>query len=159
METLYQLTSDYNQVIALLGDDEYDKQALQDTLASIEGAIEVKAHNIVKLIKSMNTDAIDAEIKRLTDRKKAINNRKDGLKQYLQTQMELLGKDKIKGELFTWTIKNNPPALEITDSSIIPAKYQVVSYSVDNTAIKSDLKAGAEVPGARLTQGRSLTIR
>lgn len=159
METLYQLTSDYNQVIALLGDDEYDKQALQDTLDSIEGAIEVKAHNIVKLIKSMNTDAIDAEIKRLTDRKKAINNRKDGLKQYLQTQMELLGKDKIKGELFTLTIKNNPPALEITDSSIIPAKYQVVSYSVDNTAIKSDLKAGAEVPGARLTQGRSLTIR
>lgn len=159
MQTLYQLTNDYNQLLTLLDSEEYDEQAIIDTLESVDVAIEDKAQNIAGLIQSLNTDAIDAEIKRLQDRKKAIENKKAWLKKYLQTQMEVLGKDKIKGELFTLAIQNNPPAVNIIDSNLIPAKYQIVKYDTDRAAIKKDLQSGAKVPGAELTQGRSLRIR
>ena len=43
MESLYELTEQYAAVRDMLFDEDVDEQVINDTLESIEGAIEVKA--------------------------------------------------------------------------------------------------------------------
>jgi FtsZ-binding cell division protein ZapB len=163
MMNLYQLTDAYLSVLDNLPED-VDQQAVNDTLEAIQDAIEVKARNIAAFCRSMETsaEAIDAEIKRLQSRKKALENRVKSLEQYLQGRMEAIGVDKIKSDLFTIALQNNPPALQITDQTAIPAKYLTIipeQHVPNNEAIKAALKAGEDVPGCALVQGRHLRIR
>ncbi len=160
---LYQLTDAYLSVLGNLPEDA-DQQTVNDTLEAIQDAIEVKARNIAAFCRSMETsaDVIDAEIKRLQSRKKALENRVKSLKQYLQGRMEAIGMDKIKSDLFTIALQANPPALQITDQTAIPAKYLTIipeQHVPNNEAIKAALKAGEDVPGCALVQGRHLRIR
>lgn len=43
MSSLYSMTADYEHVLQMLYDEEYDEQTVIDTLDSIEGAIEDKS--------------------------------------------------------------------------------------------------------------------
>jgi hypothetical protein len=161
---LYELTTVYQQIFETLLDEEANLDTLEDTLQAIEGAIEVKAENMGKFVNMLKADeaAIEAEVERLMKRKKARQNRVQRIKDYLQSQMELIGKDKITTPIMTISLQNNPPALEIEDEMQIPAQYMVLvpeHYTVDKAKVKDALKSGQEVPGAKLTQGRSLRIR
>ena len=57
MESLYELTEQYAAVRDMLFDEDVDEQVINDTLESIEGAIEVKADNYAKIIREMNATA------------------------------------------------------------------------------------------------------
>lgn len=158
---LYELTSDYNKIWDMVLDEDADLTAIEDTLQSIEAAIEIKAHNTAALVKQLDAtaDIIDAEIKRLQARKKAIENRSQSIKKYLALQLEVAGIDKVKTPAFTVQFQKNPPAVQIKDPSLVPPEYQIIKYDIDKKAISEDLKAGKQVPGCELTQGMSLRIR
>ena len=89
-----------------------DDGALKDTLDSIDEVIDDKAENIAKVLKEMDgqTLAISSEIKRLQERKATLENNSRNLKGYLQAEMEKVGKEKIKTELFSIGSQNNPPS-------------------------------------------------
>ena len=161
---LYDLTAAYQQVFETIMDEEANLDTLEDTLQAIEGAIEVKAENMGKFISMLKADeaAIEKEVERLLARKKARQNRIQRIRDYLQSQMELIGKDKITTPIMTISLQNNHPALEIEDEFAVPTEFIVIipeRKEVDKAKVKEALKAGREVPGARLTQGRSLRIR
>lgn len=161
---LYELTESYNNVWGLLNDDEADLETIETALVTLEDAIEEKAGNVAKFIKSMDAeiDVIKAEEKRLAERRKAVENKRDRVKKYIADQLQLMGIDKVKLPTVTIALQNNPPALKIEDESLIPASYLTLipeRYEADKDRIKKDLKAGVEVPGAVLTQGKSLRIR
>lgn len=163
-QTLYELTAAYQDVWRLVDDDDADLDALEDTLQAIEAAINVKARNIAIIIRQLSAQAaaLDAEIKRLQARKQTAENRAKWLKNYLQTQMELAGNDKVKTDLYTIAIQKNPPAVVIRDDTAIPAEYRIVipeQHVPDKKRIAAALMAGQSVPGAELVQGRSLRIR
>lgn len=164
MPKLYELAENYKNVWQLIEDESMDLAVIEDTLQSIEGAIEEKAVNIAKFMQSMKADAeaIKAEEKRLADRRKAIENRQKQLKEYLQQQMELAGLDKIKTATHTIAIQNNPPAVVITDETAIPPSYLTIipeQYVPDKKRIAEAFKNGECVPGCELRQGKSLRIR
>jgi hypothetical protein len=161
MNKLYELTGALAQVWDKLNDDDADLDTIEGTLQCIEGAIEVKAEGMARLVKMLDYDAdiIATEIKRLTERKRARENRISRIKSYLQEQMELMGKDKITTPTLTISLQNNPPSVDDFAPSLVPAKYQRVTYSIDKSAILADLKAGIEVPGTILKQGRSIRFR
>ena len=154
---LYTLTDNYLRVLELAenGDD------LTDTLEALEDAIEDKAENTAKVIKQLEANAsmLDNEINRLTERKKASDNNAKRLKVYLQEQLEKVGTDKIKGEIFTVAIQNNPPSVRVTDESKLIGYLVEQPKKLDKKAIMTDLKAGREVSGAELQHSRSLRIR
>jgi hypothetical protein len=159
---LYELSSAYAQVMELMEEGESD--SLRDTLESIQEPLEEKAENIAKLIQSINADCevIKNEEKRLADRRKALENKSTGLKQYLQEQLEHAGLSKVKRTMFTISIQNNPPAVDVLDDDLIPKDYWIVPDpvpSLDKKTIMKILKEGQEVPGVALKQGRSLRIR
>ena len=164
MTTLYELTDNYRNIQDLLGDESMDQQTLTSALALIEGDIQSKAQNIAVILQSMdaNISILDAEIKRLMERKKAIEKGNEWLKNYLKEQLEKIGQKKLKTPMFTLSIQNNPPAVQITDEKAIPAKFLTIipqKTVPDKKRIAESLKAGEKIPGAILTQGKSLRIR
>lgn len=164
MAKLYELATNFRNILELVEDDSIDFETIQIALQAVEADIAVKAENIVKLDASLKGDeeAVKAEIKRLTARKKAIENRRESFRKYLKEQLEAINIKKIKCGVFNISVKDNPPALEIEDEKLIPAKYQTIipkHYEIQRDAIKEALKAGKKVRGAKLTVGTSLCIR
>lgn len=157
---LYELTTNYNQLLEMA--EEMDADTLKDTLESIQEAIEDKAENIGKLIRCLEADckAIKEEEQRLADRRKTLENKISGTKEYLFNQMEVSGIDKIKRPTLTVSIQNNPPSVEIADESLIPTDYMVPQPSkIDKKAILTALKYGLIIEGCSIKQGKGLRIR
>lgn len=157
---LFELTADYNQVLLLA--DDLDQETFQDTLEAIEGAIEDKAENMAKLIRCIEVDinALKEEEKRLADRRKALENKVSGIKEYLQQQLEFAGIDKVKRPTLTISIQANPPSVFVKDESLIPSHYMIpVAPKLDKKSILQFLKEGGDVPGCEIQQLRGLRIK
>ena len=115
------------------------------------------------VIRNLEVDVIGLkdEEKRLKSKREVAERKIKRLKQYLQENMEAVGKTKFKTQLFAYNIQNNPASLKLTDEKLIPEKYYTVETSrkYDNKAIKDDLKAGKVINGAELKTSQSLRIR
>ena len=86
---LYELSIAFQEVQNM----ELDPEVMQDTLDSIEGAIENKAENIAKLIRNLESDvsAYKEEEDRLKTKRQATENKVKWLKTYLEDNMKLTG--------------------------------------------------------------------
>ncbi|MGX2944190.1 siphovirus Gp157 family protein [Enterococcus alishanensis] len=161
MAILYKLADNYNYVVEMA--DQLDDGTLKDTLDSINEAFDDKAENIAKSIKEIESQAtiIDAEIKRLTQRKITMKNNAKSMKVYLQEQMEAIGKKKINGELLTVAIQKNAPSVHVIDEKGIPEGFYIPQPAkLDKTQLKQELKDGLELPGVVvLIQTESVRIR
>ena len=164
MRTLYDLGDAFNGVMDLVLDETMDLTVLEECLQTIEADIAVKCENGIGLIRSLENlrDGMKVEAARLTDRQKIIDNRIRSIKEWYQRNLDAMGKSKVETMRGTMAVQNNPPVLKITDEDKIPRCYLDLvpaRYEVNKDAVKTALKAGEEVPGAHLEQGRSLRIR
>lgn len=165
MASIYEITNDYLQIATMMEDPELDPQTLADTMEGIEGEFELKAENYAKVMKNLEGDilAINAEIERLTSKKKSLENNIKNMKTSLQVAMETTGKPKFKTELFSFSIQKNAPAVVIDEQHIenIPDKYlKYKDPEIDKIAIKDALKKGENLTGiAHLEQSESLRIK
>ena len=164
MSTLYELTSDYLELLNLLEDPDGDPQAIEDTLEGLDYEIELKADGYAKIIAQLDADAsaVDAETKRLQTRKKRMRNSRDRLKKALAGAMIATGKRKIKTELFSFSIRKTP-ARGVIDEQYenLPEKYLIPQDpKIDRDKIKDDIKAGKDLSGiAHLEQDETVSIR
>ncbi|MGE7364675.1 siphovirus Gp157 family protein [Staphylococcus cohnii] len=161
MSTLFNLKDDYKQVYDLIA-EQGDEQVLNDTLASINDALEDKADGYVAVIKSLESDnaAIDEEIKRLQQRKTTNKNGVNRLKETLKETMESTGKTKFKTALNSYNIQNNPPSLNILDEKLIPKDYWISQApKLNKKDALAELKEGKEIPGVEVKKTRSLRVR
>jgi|SRR5690625_3057404 len=159
MAKLYELTSDFMQIQEMI---EEGHEGLEDTLESINLAIEEKLENIGKVIKNIEGEvaAFKAEEKRLAERRKTLENEIKNLKLYAEQQLKATGERKVKAGTFTFAIQKNPASVRVEDENMIPKNYFVeVSPKLDKTTIKDLLKNGEKIPGVELVQGESLRIR
>lgn len=162
MPHLYEVSQDFLKLQEELENaenvDEGLMQALTDTMEGAQGEFEQKAVAIVNLTKNItsSTDAIDAEIKRLQQRKKTITDKSEWLKGYLRDNMERTGINKIECEYFTITLGKPTEIVEITDELQVPDDLVDIETKIKpkKTEIKKLLKAGEDVPGAELKQGK-----
>lgn len=159
MATLYDLTNSYLRVLEMA--ESLDDGTLKDTLDSIDEVIDDKAENIAKVLKELDgqSSTLANEIKRLQERKSTIETNSRNLKKYLQQSMEMVGKRKIKTELFNIGIQKNPVSVRVTDETLIPVGFFVEQEpKLDKKALKEELKHG-EIPGAELVQTEGLRVR
>ena len=162
MSSLYQLTENYNNILELADNPEVTEDMIKEALDSISEEIELKAVNIAKLIKSIESDiaGVKAEKDRLAAKEKSMSNKVKNLKEYLYSAMKLTGKEKIKTELFSFNIQNNPVSVKILSENDIPEEFMVEQpKTVNKKAILEKLKKGEEVQGCELFQSKSLRIR
>jgi len=163
---LNEIGSELMKLEAELEQAELTEQAFIDTLESSTQmmAFEDKVEKTLYFIENMrvDTDTLDAKIKRLQARKKAREANIKWAKDRLQYWMEQTKRDTLKFPEFTVSIKKNPPALQVDEGAVIPAKYLTIipeHTEINNADLKVDLKAGVKVTGCRLTAGKSLQIR
>ena len=163
--TLYELTEDYMNLLALAEDPDIDEQAFMDTLDGIEGAIEVKAENYAKIMRQLEADAAacDAESKRLKNKSKTIDNNIKRMKQALQFAMQATGKTKFKTALFSFGIQKNPASVVMDETYIenIPERFLVrKDPEINRKAIRDAINAGEDLTGlAHLESTESLRIK
>lgn len=153
---LYEITDAY------LSLDEAEKtEDVIKVLDSIKDEFDKKAENTVKVIRNFEADiqALRDEEKRLADKRKSLEKKKEDLKEYLYFNMVRLKVRKVNAGLFDINIQKNPPSIKILDEATIPLKYKILTYNLDKKQLKEDIKNGAEIKGAELVQTEGIRIR
>ena len=165
MTSLYDIAAEYRQTADKLADLDLDEQTIADTLEGMSGALEVKAQNVVMFARNLEATATaikEAETA-MAARRKAIENRAAGLRRYALSAMQVAGVQSIECPYFKLSVRKNPPAVEVFDAAQIPAQFMRTPEppppAPDKKAITEAIKAGKEVPGARLVSGERLEVR
>ena len=162
---LYQLHEGYLNLVEVLenaGEDENLRELVTNSLNEIEDNIKDKADNVVRFIRNLESEAnaIKEEEKRLAEMRKKREKQVENLKQYLFDFTKVADGQKIKGSIFTVSIKKNPASVVVDDLEAIPEEYKRVKTVVEanKTLLKKVLKEN-EVTGAHLEQKESLNIK
>ncbi len=156
---LYEITEQLRELMVM---DDVPAEQLQDTLDMVNEEFEQKAEQVAAFIRelSLDSDGYKAEIERLSDRKKAIDNKIDSMKDYLRVNMQAADMTKIKGKLFTITLGSPTETVYVADPMLLPDELVYIKREPNKTDIKSQLKSGAEIEGCALVQGKArLTIK
>ncbi|MFD1709724.1 siphovirus Gp157 family protein [Ottowia sp. GY511] len=162
--TLYELKGQWLALAEKLSDMDLDADTIADTIEGSDEqlALEEKVQGYELVARTMEAprQAIQAEIKRLQTLDKAISARTDALRKRVQDTMTELGIQKIACPLFEVRIQKNPPAVEVFDEQMIPSMFwRTPDPVLDKALLKEHMKAGEEIPGARLIQGESLRVK
>lgn len=160
--SLYQITNAFPQLMANEEISEEDKAKIEEELTLL---LQSKSQNIIGYTKNveLTIEAMKTEEKRISEQRKALENRLVNFKEYVKECMEKNGFTKIETTLGTLTIVKNPISVEIINEDEVPSEYkqEVVTTKVDKKAISDNFKATGEIiPGVKInTQNTSLRIK
>lgn len=133
-----------------------------ERLESLQAEKSEKIENCGLYLKNIDSEiaALDAEIKKLTARKKTKENKRDRLKEYVKPFIEEMENKKFESARVVFSLRSSE-SVNITDESAISAEYMKTKTETtpDLTAIKKAIKAGAVVSGAELITKNSLQIK
>ena len=163
---LYELTGDMLKLQQLLENGEVvDTELLNDVITDTTADYEEKIENCAKVYKNLTSDVdgIDAEIKRLTARKKVLKTNADNLKARMYDSMKATGKPKIKGKLFTVAIQANggklPVIVDVTTDKL-PDELVTIIEGPNLDAIAKYIDEHPETPFAHYgPRGETLRIK
>lgn len=141
-----------------------------DTLDGIEEEFECKAENIACYIKQL-----DGELELLKKQKAAFERRRKAkenqlacMKDYLLVCMQKINRKSVETALAKITVKNNAESAQFADEKdfidmcISKGLDNYLRYKdpeINKTAVKSALKSGQIIPGAKLGRKQSLVIK
>lgn len=160
--TLYDLTSEYIQLLAMMEDPDVDPDVLQDTMEAIDGEIEYKAEGYVCVAKELEAEAdkFDKEIERLIRNRDSLRNNAKRVKATLLNAMDLIDKPKITTEHFKVSIAKNGGLQPMKITGEVPEDYLLYKPEPDNKKIREALDSGLALDFAHLEErGRHLNIR
>lgn len=168
MLPLYEIAAAYRNALAAFDDEslQLSPDVIRDTLDGLIGALEDKAAAVAAYVLNLEAEAeaVAAAEARLKARRQSLEKRAAWLRDYLKTNMEAAGVTEIAAadRTFRVRIRMNPEAVELDESlPELPAEYvrEKVIREPDKAAILAALKAGKEVPGARLVRRTRLEIK
>lgn len=162
MATLYEIKGQFKELMEMADKCNLTQADIKDTLEGLDYELEEKADAYAKVIRTLecDVDSVDAEIKRLTDKKRRIQNNISSMKRSLESTMIELGRKKIKTPLFGFNIQKNPPSVNILDESKVPDNFRIKQPDkIDRKSIIAELKESGNTDWAELVQTESLRIR
>ena len=162
MATLYEIKGQFKELMEMADECNLTQDDIKDTLEGLDYELEEKADAYAKVIRTLecDVDSVDAEIKRLTDKKMRIQNNISSMKRSLESTMIELGRKKIKTPLFGFNIQKNPPSVNILDESKVPDNFRIKQPDkIDRKSIIAELKESGNTDWAELVQTESLRIR
>ena len=161
---LYEIPKKFEDLMTKAEEGELTQEEYDCIGTEIAEKKKKKSTSIIGYYQNKNAfiDAIDLQIKRLQEIKKAEQNNLDRFKKYVKDNMERMQLTKIETELGTLFIAKSP-ATVVIDQEQVPDKFLRVktNIEVDKTAIKKNFKETGEVPdGIRIaTNNTSLRIK
>jgi heme oxygenase len=158
---LYEITHEAQYLAALLETEELTPE-LEELLVINQEQLQSKAGNYAKVIANIqgDSDAIDAEIKRLKAMKETKDRAVTRLKDAVKNAMLVSGIEKIESPLFKLSLRRSE-AVEVEVPEALPIDWQVkkVTITADKVAIKQAIKEGYAITGARIIENFSLQIK
>ena len=141
-----------------------------DTLDAIEGEFDIKAENIACYIKQLSGDVelLKKEKASIDRRRKVKENQLERMKDYLLECMNKSKRSKIDMPKAKITVKNNAESAKFDSekdfinmcvSKGLDDYLRYKDPEINKTAVKSALKSGQIIPGARLGRTQSLIIK
>lgn len=166
---LYEITGELLALQEMLESPLDDEDVLKDTLEAVQGEYEIKLESYCKVIRNLEADmeALKNEAKRLTDKRKTLENNVDRLKKAMFDSMKATNTPKVKGQLFTVAIQKNGGVIPINydknDKNItanLPDHLVNIVKTPNLEAIRELLEAGKVVDGFTLGErGESIRIK
>jgi len=158
MPSLWKLTDEYRRAMEAIGESETPEEDFL-ALEAIEASLENKIENVAKYIIGLNADAkaLKEEEARLHERRAAIERKAESLKAYLKVSMEDAGRDKIKGDVVTVSLRKAPVSCQVVFTELIPEGFKetVTTEKIDRKALIQQFKADGEpIPGAEFVVGK-----
>lgn len=161
MATLYALTGDLLQIQQMIEDG----MDLGDTLESVELEVADKLEGYAMVIKNIQSDidGLKAEEKRLSERRRSLENSVKRMKEAMSSTLELVeeddkGKKRVKTDKFSFYFIERASAV-VEDVNELPINFVKTEIKADSKALTEYLKSGNEVKGATLKVNKSLSIR
>ena len=159
-KTLYKISRKYEGLIDLCYDETADEETIRAKLETLDSELTDKVSNGIAVIQTLKATAegMDAEIKRLTQSKRALENRVEFLKNYYLEHLARIGKNKVltpRGAMSIAKAGGLKP-LKIDDEDLIPLEYkrEIIQSLIDKDAIREALERGIEITGAHLENRR-----
>lgn len=155
---LYEIKQEFEKAIEECVDMETGEIINPIRLDELNMVLTDKRENVALYIKNLSAEAkaIDEEAKNLTNRKRVLNNKVEGLKKYLA--------DNLEGHKFE-TAKvvvsfRKSEQLEINSTEHIPAEYLISQEpKIDKVALKNSIKQGIEINGVQIITKQNIQIK
>ena len=166
LPTLWSITQEETDMLALLeqAEDEDVREAALERLETIVAQHYQKVDRIEFVFRQLERregalageiEAVKAELGALQRRLTARENNIARLKEYVVRCMERAGVNELEGDTVKFRLQPGRPAVEIIDEDAIPTEYRKPPEPTAplKALIGAALKAGRDVPGARLREG------
>lgn len=155
---LYEIKQEFEKAIEECVDMETGEIINPARLDELNMVLTDKRENVALYIKNLSAEvkAIDEEAKNLTNRKRVLNNKVEGLKKYLA--------DNLEGHKFE-TAKvvvsfRKSEQLEINSIKHIPTEYLISQEpKIDKVALKNSIKQGAVINGVQVITKQNIQIK
>ena len=164
MTTLFAIAAEFQAAARTLADLDLDAQTIADTLEGLSGAVEVKAQSVAHVIRAIDADAaaVTQWAKDAMERAAAAQKRAEHLREYLAAALLACGIQKVEGPGIALSFRKST-AVVIDSAEQVPAEFYVSKPApppaVSKTLIGDALKAGRDVPGARMETRMNLQVK
>lgn len=163
---LYEIRNDYFQILEAYrhADNEIDASAYAEALNEIEDTLEGKLENCCKAMRNYECEiaAYDCEIDRLIQQRQSIEAKVRSVRNYIDyTLMAIKGPEaKVKAGTFALCYRA-AVSVEVIDEEQLDPRYRTekVTSAPNKKAIREDIQAGIEVPGAKLVTNYRMQIK
>ena len=144
----------------MLGED-FDESTFLDSLDGETDALDVADALIAGM---QDAEALAAAAKTQADALRAradrLKARSAAYKGRMLTLLDAIGEKKLERPAATISRRAGSLSVQITDEASVPSQLCKIVQTPDKTAIKKQLEAGEDVPGARLERGADgITVR
>lgn len=160
--SLYQITGAFPQIME---QEEMAPELKEELERELTVLLHEKSQNIIGYTRNieLTIEAMKTEEKRISEQRKALENKLDKFKEYVKKCMEQGGFTKVDTGLGTLTIAKNPMSVEVENEDEVPDEFklQVITTKIDKTSIKNHFKETGEIlPGIKIVDNKtSLRIK
>lgn len=160
--SLYNITSAFPMIME---QEEMSTELKKELEKELTDLLHEKSQNIIGYMRNieLTIEAMKSEEKRISEQRKALENRLAKFKEYVKECMDQGGFTKIDTGLGSLAIVKNPMSVEIENEAEVPNEFKTIvqTTKIDKTAIKNYFKETGEiVAGTRIIDDKtSLRIK
>lgn len=149
--------------------DEFQRAAMDEYLAELADQEAGKVDAFAQFIRmqSGHVEACKEEAKRLREKATTMEKKIKSLKEYYLNVMAAHNLKKVQGNVYALSVRKSERVKAPETDAELKALYEreplcvreVIAYQADKGVIKEHIKAGHNIPGCSIEEGRSLIIR